>query len=217
MDPRKQATRPPSDYMGRGSNPQDVPVARAQKQAAQLYTQPGARVPNNTMVGREVQLGVAQGNGQIYSNPYGDWRGQGVRGTGIDYREQRPAWAAGRMMSQQPLAASEQVGDLRWAGQVNGSGGPLQAPPNAWVQNPGIAKEAPRYPGTGQPAQAPLPSHAPMAMEDLRTAQTLMPAAPDLAFASRVDGHPAEAALPSAGHGASPGRGGMPMSMPQPR
>lgn len=217
MDPLNRETRPAGDYMSRGLDPGNVPVARQQKMATQFYTQPGASVPNNTQVGRQVQQEIARDNGQIYSNPYGDWRAQGVPGTGIDYREQRPAWAAARVMSPQPGPASEQVGDLRWAGQVNGAGGPLAGPPNPWVQNPGIAKEASRYPGTGQPGQPPMPAQAPMAMEDLRSVQTPMPAAPDLGFASRVEGHPAEATLPAAGRGASPGPGGMPMTMPEPR
>lgn len=218
MDPLKRATRPAGDYMGRGLDQDNVPVARQQKMATQLYTQPGARVPNNTLVGRQVQQEIAHDNGQIYSNPYRDWRAQGVPGTGIDYREQRPAWAAARMMSPQPMQASDQVDALRWAFEVKGAGGPLAGPPSPWVQNPaGIAKEASRYPGTGQPGQPPMQAQAPMAMEDLRTAQTLMPAAPDLGFASRVEGHPAEAALPAAGRGASPGPGGMPMMMPEPK
>jgi len=44
-----------------------------------------------------------------------------------------------------------------------------------------------------------------------------MPAAPDMMFASRVEGHPAEAALPAAGFGATPTQGGMPPAMPQPK
>jgi hypothetical protein len=53
-------------------------------------------------------------------------------------------------------------------------------------------------------------------MEDLRSTQSLMPAAPDMMFASRVEGHPAQAALPSAGRGASPSTGGLPSVMPNP-
>lgn len=216
MDPLKKATRPATDYMGRGSNPQDVPKARGQKLAQQFYTQPGARVPNNTMVGGQIQQELGQfDNARINSNLYGDWRGQNLPGTGVNYGFQPPAWSGARMMSQQPLGDSEQLGDLRWAGQVNGAGGPLVAEPNEWVQTPGIAAESPRYPGTGQPMGLPLPPAPPMAIEDLNSAQTLMPAAPDLMFASRVDGHPAMAALPQAGAGATPDAGGMPALMPQ--
>lgn len=216
MDPLKKATRPASDYMGRGNNPGSVPVARGQKLAQQFYTQPGARVPNNTMVGNQIQQELGQmDNARINSNLYGDWRGQNLPSTGVNYALQPPAWSGGRMMSQQPLMDSEQLGDLRWAGQVNGAGGPLVAQPNEWVQTPGIAAESMRYPGTGQPMGLPLPSGGPpTALEDLSSAQTLMPAAPDMLFASRVDGHPAMAALPQAGHGASPDTGGMPSLMP---
>lgn len=218
MDPLKKATRPPSDYMSRAGNPQNVPVARSQKLADQFYTQPGAQVPNNTLVGSQIEQELGQlDNARIVSNLYGDWRGQNLPGTGVNYALQPPAWSGGRMMSPQPLMDSEQLGDLRWAGQVNGAGGPLMAPPNEWVQRPGIAAEAPRYPTTGQPMGVPLPSAPPPRMEDLMSAQTPMPAAPDLMFASRVDGHPAMAALPQAGAGAAPDAGGMPSLMPQPK
>jgi len=219
MDPLKKATRPASDYMGRGSDPANVPVARGQKLAAQFYTQPGARVPNNTMVGNQIQQELTQlDNARVTSNLYGDWRAQNLPGTGVNYGFQPPAWSGGRMMSPQPLGDSEQLGDLRWAGQVNGSGGPLNGPPNEWVANPGIATEAVRYPGTGQPMGVPLPSSGPpMALEDLQSAQTLMPADLDLMFASRLEGHPAEAALPAAGAGSAPTLGGVPSTMPQPK
>jgi hypothetical protein len=155
-------------------------------------------------------------NARINSNPYQDWRAQNLPGTGVNYAIQRPAWGAARVMTPQPIQHSEQLGDLRWAGQVGGAGGPLAGPPNEWVANPGLAREVPRYP-TGQPIGNPLPSSGPPAgVEDLRSAQNLMPAAPDMMFASKVEGHPAEAALPSAGQGASPGAGGMPAVMPQP-
>lgn len=217
MDPHKKATRPASDYMGRGNDPANVPVARSQKMATQLYTQPGAAVPNNTMVGNQIQQELAQlDNARISSNPYQDWRAQNLPGTGVNYAMQRPAWGAARVMSPQPMPHSEQLGDLRWAGQVGGAGGPLAGPPNEWVANPGLAREVPRYP-TGQPIGNPLPSSGPPASrEDLRSAQNPMPAAPDMMFASKVEGHPAEAALPSAGRGASPEAGGMPATMPRP-
>ena len=220
MDPLKKATRPATDYMGRGNNPGDVPVARGQKLAAQFYTQPGARVPNNTMVGGQIQQELDQlDNARVISNLYGDWRGQNLPGTGVNYALQAPAWSGARMMSQQPLGDSEQLGDLRWAGQVNGAGGPLAAQPNEWVQNPGIAREAVRYPGTGQPMGLPLPSAPQQQTEDLMSAQPLaaMPAGQELMFASRVEGHPAMAALPQAGAGATPNAGGMPALMPQPK
>jgi hypothetical protein len=217
MDPYKKATRPASDYMGRAGNPQDVPVARGQKLAQQFYTQPGARVPNNTMVGNQIQQELGQlDNARITSNLYGDWRGQNLAGTGVNYGFQPPAWSGARMMSQQPFAENEQLGDLRWAGQVNGAGGPLVSQPNEWVQSPGLAKETPRY-ETGQPMGIALPSAPPGGMEDLNSAQSLMPATPDLMFSSRVDGHPAEAALPSAGQGSAPTAGGTPGLMPQPK
>lgn len=218
MDPLKRATRPASDYMGRGNNPGSVPVARGQKLAQQFYTQPGARVPNNTMVGNQIQQELGQmDNARINSNLYGDWRGQNLPSTGVNYALQPPAWGGARMMSQQPLVASEQLGDLRWAGQVNGAGGPLVAQPNEWVQTPGIAAESPRYPGTGQPMGLPLPSAPQGGVEDLINAQPLaaMPAGQELMYASRVEGHPAMAALPQAGNGASPNAGGMPALMPQ--
>jgi hypothetical protein len=204
--------------MGRGNDPANVPVARSQKQAAQLYTQPGAAVPNNTMVGNQIQQELAQvDNARINSNPYQDWRAQNLPGTGVNFGIQPPAWGAARVMSPQAMQQSEQLGDLRWAGQVNGAGGPLAGAPNEWVMNPGLARETPRY-STGQPMGNPLPSSGPPAgMEDLMSAQSLMPAAPDMGFASRVDGHPAEAALPSAGAGAAPTAGGMPSTMPKPR
>jgi len=218
MDPHKKATRPSSDYMGRGVDPANVPVARSQKLATQLYTQPGAAVPNNTMVGNQIQQELAQfDNARIIESPYRDWRGQNVAGTGVNYAMQPPAWGAARVMSPQPMQQSEQVGDLRWAGQVNGAGGPLAVGPNEWVMNPGIASEAPRY-ETGQPMGNPLPSSGPPSgMEDLSSAQSLMPAAPDMMFASKVEGHPAEAALPTAGMGSGPTTGGMPAVMPQPK
>lgn len=215
MDPLKKATRPPSDYMSRAGNPQNVPVARSQNLAKRFYTQPGAQVPNNTLVGSQIEQELGQlDNARVVSNLYGDWRGQNLPGTGVNYALQPPAWSGGRMMSQQPLAASEQLGDLRWAGQVNGAGGPLAAEPNEWVQTPGIAAESMRY-QTGQPMGRPLPSAPPMAMEDLVSAQTPLPAAADLMFASRVEGHPAMAVLPQAGTGAAPTAGGMPALMPQ--
>lgn len=218
MDPLKKATRPPSDYMSRAGNPQNVPVARRQNLANRFYTQPGARVPNNTLVGSQIEQELDQLKARVVRNPYDDWRGENVPGTGVDYVLQPPAWSGEWMTSQQPLMASEQLGDLRWAGQVNGAGGPLMAEPNEWVQAPGIAAESMRYPGTGQPMGLPLPSGGPpTALEDLSSAQTLMPAAPDILFASRVDGHPAMAALPQAGHGASPDTGGMPSLMPAPK
>ena len=219
MDPLKKATRPASDYLGRGSDPGNVPVARGQKLAQQFYTQPGAAVPNNTVIGNQIQQELAQlDNARVTSNLYGDWRAQNLPGTGVNYGFQPPSWGGGRMMSPQPLGDSEQLGDLRWAGQVNGGGGPLVAPPNEWVANPGLATETARYPGTGQPMGLPLPSGGPpMAMDDLRSAQTLMPAGQELMFASKLEGHPAEAALPSAGAGATPTTGGMPSVMPQPK
>jgi len=179
MDPLKKATRPAGDYMSRGLDAANVPVARGQKLAQQFYTQPGAAVPNNTMVGNQLQQELAQfDNARISSNPYGDWRAQGLPGTGVNYGFQPPAWGGAKMMSPQGMPETEGLGDLRWAGQVNGAGGPLMAPPNEWVANPGLAKETPRYPGTGQPMGLPLPSGGPpMAMEDLASAQTLMPAA----------------------------------------
>jgi hypothetical protein len=216
MDPHKKATRPASDYMSRAVNPGDVPVARGQKLAQQFYTQPGGTVPNNTMIGNQIQQELGQfDNARISSNPYGDWRAQGVPGTGVNFGMQPPAWGAAKVMSPQPMPQSEQLGDLRWAGQVNGSGGPLAAAPNESVMNPGIAAEVQRY-GTGQPMGVPLPSSPPAGMEDLRSTQSLMPAAPDMMFASRVEGHPAQAALPSAGQGASPSTGGLPSVMPNP-
>jgi len=217
MDPLKRATRPASDYMGRGNDAGNVPVARGQKLAAAFYTQPGGSVPNNTMVGNQIQQELAQiDNARISSNPYQDWRGQGLPGTGVNYGIQPPAWGAARVMSPQPMMSSEQLGDLRWAGQAGGSGGPLAAAPNEWVMNPGIAGQAMRY-STGQPVGMPLPQSGPQpSIEDLRTAQTPMPPAPDMAFASRVEGHPAEAALPAAGRGSSPTAGGMPSTMPTP-
>jgi hypothetical protein len=66
----------------------------------------------------------------------------------------------------------------------------------------------------------PLPSSGPpMALEDLQSAQGLaaMPAGQELMFASRVEGHPAEAALPAAGAGSAPTLGGVPSTMPQPK
>ena len=219
MYPLKKATRPAGDYMSRGLDAANVPVARGQKLAQQFYTQPGAAVPNNTMVGNQVQQELAQfDNARISSNLYGDWRAQGLPGTGVNYGFQPPAWGGAKMMSPQGMPETEGLGDLRWAGQVNGAGGPLMAPPNEWVANPGLTKETPRYPGTGQPMGLPLPCGGPpIAMEDLASAQTLMPAAPDMMFASRVEGHPAEAALPSAGMGATPSGGGLPAAMPQPK
>jgi len=218
MDPLKKATRPPGDYMSRGSDSASVPVARGQKLARQFYTQPGAAVPNNTVIGNQIQQELAQfDNARISTNPYGDWRAQGLAGTGVNYALQAPAWGAGRVMSPQAIADSEGLGDLRWAGQVNGAGGPLAGPPNEWVMNPGLAQESMRYPDTGQPMGQPLPSAPPTAMEDLMSAQSLMPAAPDMMFASRIEGHPAEAALPAAGMGATPTAGGMPAAMPQPK
>ena len=223
MDPLKRMSRPATDYMGRGLDPANVPVARGQKLAAQFYTQPGAAVPNNTMVGNQIQQELAQfDNARISSNPYGDWRAQAVPGTGVNYALQPPAWGGGRMMSPQAAPDSEQLGDLQWAGQVNGTAGtdggaPLMAAPNEWVQNPGLAIEVGRYPGTGTPVGQQLPPTAPWGFEDLRSTQSLMPAAPDMLFASRVEGHPAEAALPSAGAGAAPNLGGMPPVMPQPK
>lgn len=216
MDPLKKATRPAGDYMSRGLDQQSVPVARGQKLAQQFYLQPGASVPNNTMVGNQIQQELGQlDNARISSNPYGDWRAQGLPGTGVNYALQPPAWSGGRMMSPQGLPDSEKLGDLRWAGQVNGAGGPLMGPPNEWVANPGLMAQSPRYPGTGQPGVAPIPAAAPMRMEDLVSAQNLMPAAPDMMFASRVEGHPAEAALPAAG--GTPTAGGMPATMPAPK
>lgn len=218
MDPLKKATRPATDYMGRGSDPGNVPVARGQKLAQQFYTQPGARVPNNTMVGNQIQQELAASdNVRISSNLYGDWRAQNLPGTGVNYGMQPPAWSAGRMMSPQGMPDSDGLGDLRWAGQVNGAGGPLMGPPNEWVANPGLAKETARYPDTGQPMGLPLPASPPMGLEDLASSQSLMPAAPDMMFASRVEGHPTEAALPSAGMGATPSGGGLPAAMPQPK
>jgi hypothetical protein len=218
MDPLKKATRPATDYMGRGSDPGNVPVARGQKLAQQFYTQPGARVPNNTMVGNQIQQELAASdNARISSNLYGDWRAQNLPGTGVTYGMQAPAWGAGRAMAPQGMPETEGLGDLRWAGQVNGAGGPLMGPPNEWVANPGLAKETARYPDTGQPMGLPLPASPPMGLEDLASSQSLMPAAPDMMFASRVEGHPAEAALPAAGFGATPTQGGMPPAMPQPK
>jgi hypothetical protein len=219
MDPHKKATRPATDYMGRGSNPADVPVARDQRLADQFYRSPGTRVPNNTMIGQGVAQGVAQENGQVYSNPYQDWRGSGLPGTGINYEMKRPAPPQARMMSPQPMMAGEQLGDLEWAGRVNGSGGPLAGAPNEWVTNPGIAKQSPRY-STGQPGAPPVPAGMmPMRMEDLQSAQTpLNPVAPDLMMsASRTEGSPADATLPRPGRGAAPTSKGAPSTMPSRR
>jgi hypothetical protein len=224
MDPQRRATRPATDYMGRGNDPANVPVARGQKLADQFYTVPGGRVPNNTLVGNQIQMEVGRDNGQVYSNPYQDWRGANLPGASIDYGMQRPAPAVGRMMTPQAIGQSESMGDLRWAGQVNGMGGPLAGPPNEWVANPGLMKEVQRYP-TGQPVGRPLPPGGPPpGQEDLRSAKTPVPtttdlmfAGPDLQAASRVEGSPADALLPRAGRGSSPGKGGRPAVMPQPR
>lgn len=224
MDPQRRATRPMADYMGRGNDPANVPVARGQKLADQLYTVPGGRVPNNVLVGNQIQMEIGRDNGQIYSNPYQDWRGANLPGASISYGMQRPAPAAMQMMTPQPIGQTEAMGDLRWAGQVNGMGGPLAGPPNEWVANPGLAKETPRYP-TGQPMGHPLPAGGPPPQqEDLRSAQPPAPAVadlsvpgPDLQVASRVEGSPADALLPRAGRGSTPTKGGRTAVMPRPQ
>ena len=217
MDPHKKATRPSTDYMGRGSNPANVPVARDQRLADQYYRAPGTQVPNNTMIGQGVQQGIAQENAQVYSNPYQDWRGSGLPGTGINFEMKRPAPPQARMMSAQPMMASEQLGDLRWAGQLSGPPGPLSQGPSTLVTDPGLARESPRYP-TGQPGAMPMAANVMPMNSDLQSAQSLLaPAAPDLMFASRTEGSPADAMLPRPGRGASPSAKGGPSVMPNPK
>lgn len=218
MDPFQRATRPPRDYMSRGSDPGNVPKARAQREADRFYRMPGTRVPNNPMVGRDALMGIQQEDEQVYEIPYMDGRMKRPQGTRVDVVFQPPAPAVGRMMAPQPSMATEGLGDLRWADQVKGMGGPLAQKPNELVQDPGIAREAPRYPGTGQPVGIPLPPSPPAGMEDLRSAQAPMPPGPDMGlFASRVEGRPSDARMPAAGRGASPTAGGRPAVMPQPQ
>lgn len=221
MDPSKRAPfRPASDYRSRASDPQHVANARLKREDP-FFTQPGMRViggapgpmvANNSLIVRREEMEVGADNGRIYPGLYGDWSTQAP---GINYARQMPAPPAARAFSRQPLPATEQLGDLFWAGKVNGGGGPLGGAPNAIVQDPGLMAEASRYPGTGQPAQAPMPPAAPMAMEDLQRAQIPLPPSLDMGLASRVEGTPADARFPSAD--ARPQRGGMPGAMPQPK
>ncbi len=217
MDPFKRATRPPGDYMSRASDPSHVAKARPQREAEHYYQAPGTRVPNNPEMGRQVEMELARDNGQVYEIPYRDGRMLNPPGTGVDFVVQRPAAAVGRMMAQQPMPATEALGDLRWAGQVNGMGGPLTAMPNELVQNPGIAREVQRY-GTGQPVGTPLPPAPPAGMEDLQSTQMPFAPVPDMGLpTSQVLGSPADARMPRPGRGASPTAGGRPAVMPQPQ
>ena len=219
MDPFKRATRPAGDYLrsehlqGQGS----VPKARAHREADRLYRMPGTRVPNNPEMARQFLMEDAQ-RLRVYGIPYQDGRVVNPPSTGVDFVVQPPAPAVGRMMTPQPMVATEQLGDLRWADQVKGMGGPLGQQPNDLVKDPGQAAQVARYSGTGQPMGVQLPPAPPAGMEDLRFAQVPMPPVPDMGLpASRVEGSPSDARFPAAGRGASPTAGGRPAVMPQPQ
>lgn len=175
MDPSKRMARPAGDYLSRGVDPASVPQARLQKEAEAFYKAPGQSVPNNTMVGRGVQQEVAHSNGLIYGNLYGDWRGQGVPSTGVDLQMVKPTWQQGQMMAGAP-EASNAAFDYTAADQFAAMTlpSPLQQQPSELIVQQGLQTEVQRWPGSGQPTGAPLPSSPPVEIEDLRFTQPLI-------------------------------------------
>jgi len=202
-------TRSLHDYFNRGVDTSNVDVARDKKKADTFFKTSENMVPNNPLIADQIQEEIDYHNNMLREYPYRDGRGINLPGTSIDYAMQRPADPAMRMMADQPMGSTEAMGDLRWADQVKGSGGPLAGPPNQTVMDPGIA-QVKRY-ETGQPMGRPLPPGGPpAAVEDLRSAMELMPASQEL-------GDPSDAMLPRAGRGSTPGKGGRPGVMPQRR
>lgn len=211
--------RNPQDYMSRGVNPANVPVARLRREVERDGTVPGGGIALNPQNYRPIEQELQEAQGRVTEGLYGDWRGVGLPGTGVSYARIKPTPGIARAMTPQPMAQTEYLGDVVGrAGQVAASGGPLEAMPNEWVQSPGIAREVARYPGTGQPAGTGLPAAPPAGMEDLRSLQPMFAPVPDMQLPqSQVIGSPSDARLPRAGRGASPTAGGRPAVMPQPR
>lgn len=74
-DKTKQAARGPIVAKGRDPMGAGVEQARRHKEAAAFYTQPGGKVPNNTVVGRRDFMEVLNENASLRSNLYNDWSG----------------------------------------------------------------------------------------------------------------------------------------------
>ncbi len=205
MDPLKRMTRPAADYMARGSDPAGAGVhqARMQREAEQLFVNPGARVPNNP----KNALGARQAAGQqqVYANLYDDWRIQGLSGTGVTYAEQQPAWPWAQRMSPQPEGANGTF-DMALSQQIAARQPLSQVPPidNALIGNPGLAQEVARR-GDGGPMGLPLPPTPPARTEDLLSAVPV-----------QVLGSPSDALFPRPQAApVRPGKG-RPASMPKP-
>lgn len=168
MDASKRMGRPAGDYISRGLDPSSVPVARLQKEADTFYRAPNQAVPNNTMVGRGVQMEVARDNQQVYGNTYGDWRAQGVPSTGVDLALVKPGVPQQALLTQ-PEQANERFdyeeGQRFMAQQLPS---PLDQPPPAALQNQGLAMAVARDPASGRPIGQPLPPTPPVEIEDLR-------------------------------------------------
>jgi hypothetical protein len=187
MDPTKRMARPAGDYLAKGSDPMSVPQARLHRETEQFMRSPGQLVPNNSMTERFVRQELAQDSQQVYSNPYGDWRGQNLPSTGVNYQLVKPSWQQGQLMAG-TLEVDNDLGDHLQAEKVMGETLPnaLQQPPNEWVTTAGLAAEVQRYPSSGQPVGLELPDTPLPDIEDLRFTQPL------------VEGSSADALFPQA-------------------
>lgn len=175
MDPTKRMARPAGDYLAKGNDPMSVPQARLQREAEQFMRAPNQLVPNNSMTERFVREGLAQDAQHVYSNPYGDWRGQNLPGTGVNYQLVKPSWQQGQMMAG-TLEVDNDLGDHLQAEKVMGETLPnvLQQAPNEWVTTAGIAAEVQRLPSSGQPIGLELPDTPMPDLEDLRFTQPIV-------------------------------------------
>jgi len=172
MNPLDRMTRPDTDYLGAGADPAGagVPKARMQRNAERLFVNPGTRVPNNTLVARGVEQELVGDNSRVVSNLYGDWRAQGLPGTGVNYAPQPPTWSWAQRMSPQPEGTNG-VFDIALSQKIANAQPPSPLPPaaNPLIADPGLAKQVARRPDGG-PMGLPLPPTPPARMEDLLSA-----------------------------------------------
>lgn len=209
--------RNPKDYMTRAVDQTNVSVARLRREVERDGTVPGGRIALNPGNYRPVEEELQRAQGQVRTGLYGDWRGVGLPGLGVNYARVKLTPGMVRAMTPQPMPATEQLGDLRWAGQVTGSGTAFDPEPPPLVKVPGIAAEVARHP-TGQPVGVPLPPAPPSRMEDLQSLQPMYAPVSDMQLPqSQVLGSPSDARLPRAGRGASRSPGGRPAVMPEPK
>lgn len=175
MDPTKRSGRPAADYLSKGADPMSVKQARLHRETEAFMRSPGQLVPNNSMTERFVRQSLEQDAQHVYSNPYGDWRGQNLPSTGVNYQLVKPTWQQGSMMAG-TLEVDNDLGDRLQGQKVMEETlpNPLQQAPNEWVTTLGLAAEVQRLPSSGQPIGIELPDTPLPDMEDLRFTQPLI-------------------------------------------